>query len=160
MSPNQSASSSLAPRAADHEPLSPESLHQWRHFCSWPDRDLFPKHLGLLVEELRQDYGRVRLPYRPELEQPAGPVHGGAIASLIDTVVVPAIGWSYPKIPQMLTLTLNVEYRSALVRTDAVAEGWITQRGNSIVFCEAEVRAADDARVVANGRMVYKVRPA
>jgi acyl-coenzyme A thioesterase PaaI-like protein len=66
----------------------------------------------------------------------------------------------FPTIPQMLTLTMNVEFRSALVKTDAVAEGWITQRGNSIVFCEAEVRAADDARVVANGRVVSKVRPA
>ena len=134
-------------------------LDRWRNFCSWPDREYFPKHLGLQVEELREDYARVRLPYRPEHEQPAGPVHGGAIASLIDTVVVPAIGWVFPDVPQMLTLTMNVEFRAALVRADAVAEGWVTQRGNSIVFCEAEVRAADDARVVANGRMVYKVRP-
>lgn len=135
-------------------------LDRWKNFCTWPDRELFPKHLGLEVEEIREDYARVRLPYRPELEQPAGPVHGGAIASLIDTVVVPAIGWVFPDVPQMLTLTMHVEFRSALVQADAVAEGWITQRGNSIVFCEAEVRAADDGRVVAGGRMVYKVRPA
>jgi uncharacterized protein (TIGR00369 family) len=150
----------LAPRAADHAPHTPEVLGAYKNFCVWPDREFFPKHLGFVVEEIREDYARLRLPYRPELEQPAGPVHGGAIASLIDTVVVPAIGWVFPTIPQMLTLTMNVEYRSALVQTDAVAEGWITQRGNSIVFCEAEVRAADDARVVANGRLVYKVRPA
>ena len=135
-------------------------LDLWRNFCSWPDREYFAKHLGFRVEELRQDYARLRLPHRPELEQPAGPVHGGAIASLIDTVVVPAVGWTHATVPQMLTLTMNVEFRSALVRADAIAEGWVTQRGNSIVFCEAEVRAADNARVVANGRMVYKVRPA
>jgi acyl-coenzyme A thioesterase PaaI-like protein len=41
-----------------------------------------------------------------------------------------------------------------------VAEGWKTQRGNSIVLCETEVRSADDVRVVAKGRMAYKVRPA
>jgi uncharacterized protein (TIGR00369 family) len=116
--------------------------------------------VGLQLEELRQDYARVRLPHRPALEQPAGPVHGGAIATLIDTVVVPAVGWVHPTVPQMLTLTMNVEYRSALVGADAVAEGWVTQRGRTIVFCEAEVRADDDGRVVANGRLVYKVRPA
>ena len=150
----------LAPRAADHEPHTPEVLEAWKNFCVWPDRDYLPKFLGFEVEEIRQDYGRLRLPYQAHLEQPAGPLHGGAIASLIDTVVVPAVGWVFPTVPQMLTLTLNVEYRSALVQADAVAEGWITQRGNSIVFCEAEVRAADDARIVASGRMVYKVRPA
>lgn len=150
----------LAPRAAEHAPHTPEVLDAWRNFCAWPDRVYLPKFLGFQVEEIREDYARLRLPYRPELEQPAGPVHGGAIAALIDTAVVPAIGWVFPAIPQMLTLTMNIEYRSALVRADAVAEGWVTQRGNSIVFCETEVRAADDARVVANGRMVYKVRPA
>lgn len=150
----------LAPRAAHHPPHDNEVLDRWKHFCRWPDRELFPQYLGFEVEELRQDYARLRLPYRPALEQPAGPVHGGAIASLIDTVVVPAVGWVHPTVPQMLTLTLHVEYRAALVRADAVAEGWVTQRGNTIVFCEAEVRSAEDARVVASGRMVYKVRPA
>ncbi|MCB1004195.1 MAG: PaaI family thioesterase [Acidimicrobiales bacterium] len=150
----------LAPRAAQHPPLPPDAAELWKHFCVWPGRELYPKLLGFRVEELRRDYCRLRLPYRPELEQPAGPVHGGAIASLIDTVVVPAIGWVFPAVPQMLTLTMSVEYRSALVRADAVAEGWVTQRGRSIVFTEAEVRAADDGRVVANGRLVYKVRPA
>lgn len=149
----------LAPRAAAHPPHAPAVLDVWRNFCVWPDRELFPKHLGFQVEELREDYARLRLPYRPVLEQPAGPVHGGAIAALIDTVVVPAVGWVHPVVPQMLTLTMSVEYRAALVGVDAVAEGWVNQRGNSIVFCEAEVRAADDARVVANGRLVYKVRP-
>ena len=150
----------LAPRAADHAPLPADAAALWKNFCVWPDRVYLPKFLGFRVEELREDYCRLRLPHRSELEQPAGPVHGGAIASLIDTVVVPAVGWVFPAVPQMLTLTMNVEYRSALVRADAVAEGWVTQRGRSIVFAEAEVRAADDARVVANGRLVYKVRPA
>ena len=150
----------LAPRAADHAPLPADAAALWKNFCVWPDRVYLPKFLGFQVEELREDYCRLRLPHRSELEQPAGPVHGGAIASLIDTVVVPAVGWVFPAVPQMLTLTMNVEYRSALVRADAVAEGWVTQRGRSIVFAEAEVRAADDARVVANGRLVYKVRPA
>lgn len=158
--PPADAADPLAPRAAGHEPLPADAAAIWKNFCVWPDRTFFPKLLGFRVEELREDYCRLRLPYRPEHEQPAGPVHGGAIASLIDTVVVPAVGWVFPAVPQMLTLTMNVEYRSALVQADAVAEGWITQRGNSIVFAEAEVRAADDARVVANGRLVYKVRPA
>ena len=158
--PVDPAADPLAPRAADHEPLPADAAAIWRNFCVWPDRTFFPKFLGFRVEELRQDYCRLRLPYRSELEQPAGAVHGGAIASLIDTVVVPAVGWPFPAVPQMLTLTMNVEYRAALIEADAVAEGWITQRGRSIVFAEAEVRAANDARVVANGRLVYKVRPA
>ena len=47
------------------------------------------------VEEIRQDYARMRLAYRPEFRQPAGVIHGGVIASMIDTVVVPAVGSGY-----------------------------------------------------------------
>jgi acyl-coenzyme A thioesterase PaaI-like protein len=86
------ASDPLAPRAAEHDRHTVDVLDRWKNFCSWPDRQLFPNFLGFQVEEIREDYSRLRLPYRPVLEQPAGPVHGGAIASMIDTVVVPAIG--------------------------------------------------------------------
>ena len=55
----------------------------------------FPTLVGLELEEVRTDYARMRLPYRPELQQPAGVVHGGAVATLIDTVVVPAVGQAY-----------------------------------------------------------------
>ena len=52
----------------------------------------FPNFLGMRFEEVRLDYGRVSLPYRPEFNQPAGMIHGGVIASLIDTVVETASG--------------------------------------------------------------------
>ncbi len=118
----------------------------------------FPRVVGLVTEEVRSDYARLRLPYRPELDQPAGVVHGGAIATMIDTVVVPAIGGAYDALPQMLTLSLSVQFLGAVRATDAVAEGWVTRRGRSVVFCEALVRtAAGDP--AATGQLVYSVRP-
>ena len=112
--------------------------------------------VGLVLEEVRSGYGRMRLPYRPELRQPAGVVHGGAIATLIDTVVVPAVGGVYEERPRMLTIGMNVRYLGALVAEDAVGEGWVEQRGRSIVFCRAEVRSGSGA-LVADGTLVYKV---
>jgi len=41
---------------------------------------------------------------------------------------------------------------------DAVAEGWVTQRGRSIVFCRAEVATAR-GRPVATGSLIYKITP-
>ena len=70
----------------------------------------------------------MRLPYRPELDQPFGVVHGGAIASPIDTVVVPAVGAAYEAGWGYATLTMDIQYLGAVVREDAVAEGWVTQR--------------------------------
>ena len=140
------------------EPLPPERATTWSRFGEW-DTEYFPTMVGLRVEEIRTGYARMRLPYRPELRQPAGVVHGGAIATLIDTVVVPAIGAAYDEMPLMLTLTMNVQYLGALREEDAVADGWVTRRGRSIVFCEVVVRGADTEALVATGHLVYSVRP-
>ena len=56
----------------------------------------------------------------------------------------------------MATISMNIEHRSAAARTDLVVEGWVEQRGRSIVFCRAEVRD-DRGTVVAVGSTVYKV---
>ena len=141
-------------------PLPAHKLDLWSRFGRWDDATYFPQLIGLEVEELRTDYARMRLPFRPELNQPAGVVHGGAIATLIDTVVVPAIGTGYDERPTMLTVAMNVQYLGALVDEDAVAEGWIEQRGRSIVFCRAEVRSSPSDRVCANATLVYKVSAA
>jgi uncharacterized protein (TIGR00369 family) len=138
-------------------PLSPEKLDQWSNFGRWPGQTYFPNVVGLEVEELRADYARMRLPYRPELNQPAGVVHGGAIATLIDTVVVPAIGTHYDERPRMLTVTMNVQYLGAVVEEDAIGEGWVEQRGRSMVFCRAEVTGATSGKTCANATLVYKV---
>ena len=149
----------VPPAANAHRfgPLPPERQAIWADFAEWPDQEWFPKTLGLKVEEIREDYARMRLPFRPEHLQPAGVVHGGAISSLIDTVVVPAVGGAYETRAEMLTLSLNVSFLGAVRGEDAVAEGWVTQRGRSIVFCDAVVHTASGAPV-ASASLVYKVR--
>ncbi len=145
-------------RADQFPPLDAELAERWKTFGAW-ERPYFPQLVGLQVEEIRTDYCRMRLPYRPELEQPAGVVHGGAIATLIDTVVVPAIGQAYPLDTLYLTVGMNIQYLGAVREEDAVAEGWIEQRGRSMVFCAAEVLTASGRRA-ATGTLTYKVSAA
>lgn len=145
----------LAPRADRFTPLPPEVLERFAGFA--PGRpEFFPGVVGIQLEEVRRDYSRMRLPYRSVLTQPAGVVHGGAIATLIDTVVVPALASGYDEPHRYLTIDMQIQYMGAIVAEDAVAEGWITKRGRSTVFCRAEVMTAK-AGVVATGTLVYKV---
>jgi uncharacterized protein (TIGR00369 family) len=148
----------LAPDPESFEPVPPERAALWRNFGQW-EQPLFPQLVGLQIEEIRRDYCRMRLPYRAELNQPAGVVHGGAIATLIDTVVVPAVASAYDLIPDMLTLSMSVQYLGAIVREDAIGEGWITRRGRSVAFCEVLVRTGA-GETAATGQLVYKVREA
>jgi uncharacterized protein (TIGR00369 family) len=143
-------------RANQYLPMPPSRLARWSNFGKW-ETEWFPKHLGIEVEEIRQDYARMRLAYRPELQQPAGVVHGGVIASMVDTVVVPAVGGGYDEPTQMFTIDISLRFLAPIINEDLVAEGWIVQRGRSIVFCDAEVRGGTSGAIAASANLVYKI---
>jgi len=145
---------------AEQFDLLPQSVQErWSHYGAWPDRTYFPNVVGIEVEELRRDYARMRLPWRPELNQPQGLMHGGAIATLIDTVVVPPIGTAYPDPRNFSTIEMSVRYLDTVRQEDLVAEGWITKRGRNIVFCEVEVKTTTAVKV-ATGHLIYTVAEA
>lgn len=125
-------------------------------FADW-ETPYFPKYVGLRMEDIRRDYCRMRLPWRvPELIQPQGLMHGGAIATLIDTVVVPAIASVHTERHRLSTISMAINYTGAVVESDIIGEGWVTKRGRSVVFCQVEV-FNEDADQVAFGTVVYKV---
>jgi uncharacterized protein (TIGR00369 family) len=138
-------------------PLPPERAAQWSQFGRWSEPS-FVNLVGIVLEEVRTDYARMRLPYRPALRQPAGVVHGGALATLIDVVVVPAVGGPYAEFRPLLTVDMHVSYLDAVREEDAVAEGWVEKRGRSTVFCRAEVRTAG-GRLATTASLIYKVGP-
>jgi len=144
--------------ASDFLPLPPDKAEFWSHFPGWDNATNFATHLGMTVEEIRQDYARMRLPFRAEMLQPAGIMHGGAIASLVDTVVVPVVGWNNDGLQpgQLLTISMNVQYLGKILNEDAVAEAWIERRGRSIVFCRAEVRGSESKKLCATATLIYK----
>lgn len=146
----------LAPNRDRFSELPEERKKWWAKFPNFK-MPVFPSYLGMELEELREDYARLKLPYREEFNQPAGVVHGGVIASLIDTVVVPAIGSAYEDRPDLLTIDMQIQYMGAVIQKDMYAEGWVTKRGRSVVFARAEVRDAD-GRMAATGTLAYTIR--
>jgi uncharacterized protein (TIGR00369 family) len=116
--------------------------------------------LGLEVEETRIDYCRMRMPFRAELLQPGGVVHGGAIASLMDAVLVPAVGSVLGPKDRYSTVDLHVQFIGAVKDEDVIAEGWVTRRGRTVVFCESEAVGATSGRLIAKSVLTYNVAPA
>ena len=143
-------------RAEKFAALPDEVAARWLKFGSW-DRIFFPSLLGMTVQEVRTDYCRMLMQYKPELDQPQGLVHGGAIASLLDAVVVPAVGAAYGREVRFSTVDMHVQYMSAAKQEDLVAEGWVTKRGRSVVFCESEAVGATSGKVLARSVLTYNV---
>lgn len=116
------------------------------------------RHLGIRLEAIEDGRARLVLPYRPELATIEDIVHGGAIASLIDTAGMAAT-WSDDSEPESMsgsTVTLNVNYVAAARGRDLTATAKVVRRGRSLVFSEVRV-TEPDGRLVATGSVVQRL---
>jgi uncharacterized protein (TIGR00369 family) len=115
-------------------------------------------HLGLRLDSIGTDEATLVLPFRPELATMDDVVHGGAIASLIDTAGM-AASWAddaEPESPSGSTVTLNVNYLSAARGRDLTARAVVTRRGRNMVFSEVRVTEST-GRLVATGSVVQRL---
>jgi len=147
-------------RAEAHEPLDPDVRARWLRYGQG-DEVIFPRLLGLRIEDVRVDYCRMRMPFSNELLQAAGMVHGGAIASLLDTVVVPAVGSILPRGAVYATVDMHIQFVRPIAggdrAEDAVAEGWVVKRGRTTAFCESEAHGATSGKLLAKSVLTYTI---
>jgi uncharacterized protein (TIGR00369 family) len=115
-------------------------------------------HLGMRLESIGEDEAVLVLPFRRELATMDDIVHGGAIASLIDTAGMAAT-WADDAEPESLagsTVTLNVNYMAAARGQDLTATAVVVRRGRSLVFSEVKV-TEPAGRLVATGSVVQRL---
>ena len=108
----------MLPDPTTFETLSADRRALWDRYLD-NDKVLFTKYVGLILDDVRLDYCRLRLPSRPELLQAGGAVHGGVVATLIDTACVPAVGSGFETgrcLAPRLVVSLPPATRSALAR--------------------------------------------
>ena len=122
-----------------------------------PQLDPFHVLLGFHVERVEPEFCRIALPFKPELRTAGDVVHGGAIATLIDSAGVTA-AWSNadPSATRGATADLSVSYLSAAHAVDLVAEAHVIRRGRSLVFVEIDVTSPTGERI-AKGMVTYKL---
>jgi uncharacterized protein (TIGR00369 family) len=132
----------------------------WREII----RDFIPssplvRHLGIELRTLEPDLAELLLPYRAELATMGDVVHGGAIATLIDTAAM-AAAWAHdeeaPPGATGSTVSMTVEYLEAARGGDLLATGTPARRGRSLCFCDVLVTEPPGERLVAKGVVVYR----
>ena len=116
------------------------------------------RHLGIELRSLERDRAELVLPFDERLVTLADVVHGGAIASLIDTAGMAAT-WADPDTePESVagsTVSMNVDYIAAARGKDLTAAASVVRRGRSLCFTEVTV-TEPDGRVVARGSVVQR----
>jgi uncharacterized protein (TIGR00369 family) len=116
--------------------------------------------LGVEVLAAGEGWVRLRLPLRDDLRNANdAPLHGGAIAGLIDAAVGGALATLHEASAGgagQATLDANVSYLGAVREGAAIAEGRILKRGGTIAFGEAEV-FDESGNLAAKGRVTYMI---
>ncbi|HXM34808.1 MAG TPA: PaaI family thioesterase [Pyrinomonadaceae bacterium] len=120
----------------DDDSLSAAQLYQLREAL---DRVPFARLLGIELVAAGQGTATLRLPITDDLRQIHGVMHGGAIASLIDTAtafaIVPMLGVE----EKFSTVDLTVNYLRPLMKGTATAQARVLRFGRRLITVAADV---------------------
>lgn len=117
----------------------------------------FNQHAGMLLEAAGPGWSRMRLPLRPEVMNPFGAVHGGAIAALIDSAAGTAVAaGTLPEDRIMGTIDMQVHFLERGRGSALIAEGRMVRAGKAVAVATVEVRN-DDGTLVAMGTGTFRM---
>lgn len=114
--------------------------------------------LGLRIESASDGTAVVRMPFKQALLNdggPQAPLHGGAIASLIDVTACAAV-WSMEATTRSATISMTVNYTGMAFQSDLVAHAKVRRHGKRVASLTVDVRDAADA-LVADALVTYKI---
>jgi len=102
----------------------------------------FAHLIGIEFERAGQGMATLGLDVREELKQNNGVVHGGAIASLIDTATAIAIISELGPEERATTVDLTISYLRPLLKGRAIATARVLRTGRRLIVASAEVMDA------------------
>ena len=118
----------------------------------------YPNLIGMTIAALDFDSCRIELTLGERHLQPFGIVHGGVLATLIDTATFWAGYLRLPEDAGLVNVDLKLNYLKAVSRGNLRAEGRCLRAGRQISYAEASV--FDDANeLVAHGTSTLMALP-
>jgi uncharacterized protein (TIGR00369 family) len=103
----------------------------------------YAKLLGIELESIDRGSVVLVLPLHDTLKQNSGVVHGGAIASLIDTSTALAIITLLSEHERITTVDLTISYLRPLVTGRALATAKVLRLGRRIISVKSDVHGTD-----------------
>lgn len=99
----------------------------------------YPELIGMVIGALKFDSCRIDLDIGDRHLQPFGIVHGGVIATLIDTATFWAAFMRLPEDAGLVNVDLKLNYLKAVSSGQLRAEGRCLRAGRQISYAEASV---------------------
>lgn len=118
----------------------------------------FVGHLGAELVETGDGFARLHAPFRDELVTLGRTVHGGVLASLIDTAAMVA-AWCGAEVPDNLrgtTVGFNVSYLAPVESEDVTATARLIRRGRRLSTVAVDVHTTSGTQV-ATALVTYQI---
>ncbi|MHB8703272.1 MAG: PaaI family thioesterase [Candidatus Tyrphobacter sp.] len=125
------------------------AVRQWEK-----QKSHFVALLDLKLEHVEHGKAVMRMPWRAEISNGTGAIHGGAIVSLCDTVFYIALASIYGRDQDTTTVALQCNFLApALPPDDLVAEATVLRAGRRICYGEVQVRSG--GKLVAHSTLNF-----
>jgi uncharacterized protein (TIGR00369 family) len=118
----------------------------------------FPAHMAMRLVAIEFDRALLELETAPYHLQAYGILHGGVLATLIDTATFWSVYLRLPEEAGLVNVDLKLNYLKGVENGVLTAEGRAIRCGSSLCYAEAYVRNAD-REVVAHGTSTLMILP-
>ncbi len=118
----------------------------------------FPGHMSMKLVSIEFDRATLELQTARCHLQPYGHVHGGVLATLIDTATFWSVFMRIPEDAGLVNVDLKLNYLKPVEKGLLRAEGFAIRSGKSISYAESKVRDIDGA-LVAHGTSTLMILP-
>ena len=114
----------------------------------------FPRSLGIELDFIEHGRARLSLDVKQRHLQLAGIMHGGAIATLVDTAVAFAIVGASKPGARFTTIEMKVNYLRPIREGRVIAEAKLVRDGRRIVVSDCDVFDSE-GKLAAKGLLTY-----
>jgi len=118
----------------------------------------YPRHLRMQLISISMDQATVKLKTEQCHLQPFGIVHGGVLATLIDTATFWSVFLRLPEDAGLVNIDLKLNYLKSISSGLMTAEGRCIRAGRSINYAEASVKDKE-GNLIAHGTSTLMALP-
>ena len=116
------------------------------------------RHIGMTAVVGDDGKTRVLMKVTEQLKQFYGNVHGGAIASLLDSAIAVELNQQLEPGESASTVEIKINYLRPISEGNLWGEGKVIQKGRKIVVAQGEIKN-DAGQILAIGTATFMISP-
>lgn len=112
---------------------------------------------GFRIEEVRDGFARVKLPFHERQIRPGGTISGPTLMHLADTAMYVAVLAIIGPVPLAVTTNLSINFMRRPKPTDLVGEARLLKLGRRLAVGDVAIFSSGESEMVAHATLTYSI---